>query len=58
MRFLNPPELTIPILLPGGRRCVTVITPRRLSEDEWAHLLTVLEALKPGLVPADPEEPA
>lgn len=46
------PRYTIP--LPGADEPVTVEGPFPLQEHEWDHFITVLEAMKPGLVMPSP----
>jgi hypothetical protein len=36
--------------LPGGEREFTITVPLPVTEAEWDHFLTVLAAMKPGLV--------
>ena len=40
--------------LPGGERVMTFTVPMPVTETEWEHFLTVLAAMKPGLV-KDPD---
>lgn len=58
MADLRDQPISIPIPLPGGQRWTSITTPREMTEVEWNHLMAVLAALKPGLVPVldQPEE--
>lgn len=52
---LRDQPISIPIPLPGGQRWTTITIPREMTSLEWEHLMTVLTAMKPGIVPS-PEE--
>lgn len=46
--------LNIPVSNDGERmRNVVMYVPTPLTFEEWAHLLTILDAMRPGLVEPD-----
>ncbi len=51
---MPPGTLRIPVRLIGGS-AVFIEGPFPISEADWAHLLAVLQAMKPGLVTTPPE---
>lgn len=52
--MFKPRALAIPV--PAGRD-ITLIWPERLTEAQWGHFMTVLQAMKPGLVKHLSDEP-
>lgn len=49
----QPIEITLRIPLPGGPRWTAVTLPRRMTEEDWAYFLGVLDVMKPGIVLSD-----
>ena len=46
--------MTIPVPMPGGARDITIEGSFPVSEADWSFFMTVIRAMKPGLV-RDPD---